>query len=135
MYKFKKITCFKPLRAYFYRMSESFEIPSLSKLYYDIGEVANMFSINASNLRYWEKEFSQLKPKKSANGKRKYSQDDIRLIATIHHLVKSRGYTIEGARKHLYGNKAEAVDKAEVIQKLNYVKKELQKILRTMNAE
>ena len=110
-------------------------VPQLDKLYYDIGEVAAMFDLNTSNLRYWEKEFKQLSPKKTGKGKRKFSQDDVRLIATINHLVNERGYTLEGARKHLSGNKKESVDKVEVLEKLAYVKGELQKILRTMKAE
>jgi DNA-binding transcriptional MerR regulator len=116
-------------------MNNSIQLPPLDKLYYTIGEVAKMFDINTSNLRYWEKEFKQLAPKKADSGKRKYSQDDVRLIAAIHHLVKERGYTIDGAKKHLSGHKKESVDHVEVIQKLAYVKDELQKILRTMRAE
>ncbi|MEY2963235.1 MAG: hypothetical protein RL754_496 [Bacteroidota bacterium] len=116
-------------------MTDSIQLPQLDKMYYTIGEVAKMFDINTSNLRYWEKEFRQLAPKKTDAGKRKYSQDNIRLIATIHHLVKDRGYTIEGAKKHLDGHKKEAVNHVEVIQKLAYVKDELQKILRTMRVD
>jgi len=110
-------------------------VPQLDKLYYDIGEVAAMFDLNTSNLRYWEKEFKQLAPKKTGKGKRKFSQDDVRLIATINHLVNERGFTLNGARKHLSSNKKESVDKVEVLEKLAYVKGELQKILRTMKAE
>jgi len=110
-------------------------VPQLDKLYYNIGEVAAMFDLNTSNLRYWEKEFKQLSPKKTGKGKRKFSQDDIRLIATINHLVNERGYTLEGARKQLINNKKASIEKVEILEKLSYVKGELQKILRTMKAD
>lgn len=109
-------------------------LPELSKRYYSIGEVAQMFGVKTSNLRYWESEFPQLTPSKTDSGKRKYSHDNIRVIATIHHLVKERGFTLEGAKKHLSNLKSEAVDQVEVVQKLKYVKGELQKILRTMKS-
>ena len=104
------------------------------KLYYSIGEVAEHFGLNSSNLRYWEREFRELDPKKTAAGKRKYSKDDIQVISTISHLVKERGYTIEGAKKHLKSQGKAPVKKVEALQKLGYVKSELQKILRTMQA-
>jgi len=115
-------------------MNTTTSLPELSKLYYSIGEVAEMFGMKTSNLRYWEKEFAALKPKKGNSGKRKYSHDDIRVIATINHLVRERGFTIDGAKKHLSGNKTAQVNQVEVIQKLAHVKEELQKILRTMRA-
>lgn len=105
------------------------------KLYYTIGEVADHFGLNTSNLRYWEREFKQLHPKKSSSGKRKYSQDDVAVIGTIHHLVKERGFTIEGAKKHLKDEGKSAVAKVEALEKLSFVKSELQKILRTMQAD
>lgn len=105
------------------------------KRYYDIGEVADYFGLNTSNLRYWEKEFKALSPKKSNSGKRKYSQEDVKLIATINHLVKEQGFTIEGAKKHLKEQGTTAVSRVEAVQKLGYVKEELQKILRTMKAD
>jgi DNA-binding transcriptional MerR regulator len=105
------------------------------KRYYDIGEVAEHFGLNTSNLRYWEKEFKQLSPKKNNSGKRKYTQEDVRLIATINHLVKERGFTIDGAKKHLKDEGKSAVSRVEAVQKLGYVKEELQKILRTMKAD
>jgi DNA-binding transcriptional MerR regulator len=105
------------------------------KLYYTIGEVAKHFGLNTSNLRYWEREFKQLHPKKNASGKRKYSKDDIAVIGAINHLVKDRGFTIEGAKKHLKDEGKSAVAKVEALEKLGYVKSELQKILRTMQAD
>ena len=71
------------------------------KLYYSIGEVAEMLGVNASLLRYWESEFSQLKPRKTSNGTRTYTQKDIDLLRRIYHLTKEKGFTLEGARDQL----------------------------------
>jgi DNA-binding transcriptional MerR regulator len=97
------------------------------KLYYSIGEVADAFHVNTSLIRFWEKEFDTLKPKKNNHGKRKYSQDDIKLIKTIYHLVKERGFTLEGARDYLRNKKSD-LSTSEVVEKLEFVKRELLKI-------
>ncbi len=75
--------------------SKTFEI---EKLYYSIGEVAEMFDVNASLIRFWEKEFPQLHPKKNARGNRVYSKKDLELFKKIHHLVKEKGFTLDGAK-------------------------------------
>ncbi len=75
--------------------SKTFEI---EKLYYSIGEVAEMFDVNASLIRFWEKEFPQLHPKKNARGNRVYSKKDLELFKKIHHLVKDKGFTLDGAK-------------------------------------
>ena len=75
------------------------ELPE--KRYYSIGEVAKTFDVNASLIRFWEKEFNNLSPKKSANGKRKYTSDDIVIIKQIFFLLKEKGYTIEGAKTYI----------------------------------
>jgi len=71
------------------------------KLYYSIGEVADMLEVNASNIRYWEKEFSIIKPHKNRRGNRIFTTLDIENLRFIHHLVKEKGHTIDGARKLL----------------------------------
>lgn len=71
------------------------------KLYYTIGEVAEMFSVNASLIRFWEKEFDILKPKKNKKGNRLFTPEDLQNLKLIYHLVKERGYTLDGARKIL----------------------------------
>ena len=71
------------------------------KLYYTIGEVSKAFKVNASLVRFWEKEFEILKPKKNKKGTRRYSAIDINNFQTIHHLVKEKGYTLEGAKEQL----------------------------------
>lgn len=82
----------------------------LTKLYYSIGEVAEMFSVSNSLIRYWETEFSILKPQKNRKGDRRYRVKDIRIMERIYTLVKERGFTLEGARKELSVKKVE-VDK------------------------
>jgi DNA-binding transcriptional MerR regulator len=117
-------------------MKETLDFDSLEKLYYSIGEVSKLLDINASNIRYWEKEFSKLKPKKDKNGNRKFTVDDIKLINAIHGMVKERGLTLDGARKKLNAEGIGAVKREhEALEKLSYVKSELQKILRTMKSE
>ena len=81
-----------------------FELPD--KLYYSIGEVAKAFDVNTSLIRFWEKEFPILKPKKNKKGNRFFSQEDIKNLKLIYHLVKERGYTLEGARITLDENKS-----------------------------
>lgn len=102
------------------------ELPE--KRYYAIGEVAKAFGVNTSLIRFWEKEFDVLKPKKNAKGNRKFTSHDIKNLQLIHHLVKERGFTIEGAKTHLKEEKQKALSNFEVIQKLQKVKAELLKI-------
>jgi DNA-binding transcriptional MerR regulator len=71
------------------------------KLYYSISEVAELLSVNTSLIRYWEKEFPQLRPNKIANGERRFTQKDIDLLKQIQALLKDQGFTIDGARKTL----------------------------------
>ena len=84
------------------------------KLYYSIGEIAEMFEVNASLIRFWEKEFPILKPKKNRKGNRLFTTKDIDNLKLIYHLVKERGFTLEGARKKLKDNKDDAIKEAEV---------------------
>lgn len=98
------------------------------KLYYNIGEVADAFSVNASLIRFWEKEFDEIQPKKNAKGNRKFTQQDVKTIALIYHLVKERGFTLEGAKTHLREDKNNTLSKFEIISKLKHVKSELTKI-------
>lgn len=98
------------------------------KLYYNIGEVADAFDVNASLIRFWEKEFEVLKPKKNAKGNRKFSKEDVKNLELIYHLVKVRGFTLEGAKIQLKENKKKPLDNFEIIRKLENVKAELLKI-------
>lgn len=102
------------------------ELPE--KRYYSIGEVAEAFEVNTSLIRFWEKEFDVLKPKKNAKGNRKFTQEDIKNLEFIYHLVKERGFTLEGAKTHLKENKQKTLSRFEIIRKLETVKAELLKI-------
>ncbi len=98
------------------------------KLYYSIGEVAEAFGVNTSLIRFWEKEFDVLKPKKNAKGNRRFTPQDIKNLELIYHLVKERGFTLDGAKIHLKQNKQKTLDQFEIIRKLKAVKAELLKI-------
>lgn len=76
---------------------------TLTKIYYSIGEVAKMYKVNASLIRFWSNEFKQIDPKTKKNGTRLYSQKDIATLNKIFHLVKVEGHTLEGAKKALRG--------------------------------
>ena len=102
------------------------ELPE--KRYYAIGEVADAFGVNTSLIRFWEKEFDALKPKKNAKGNRKFTPQDIDNLKLIYHLVKERGFTLEGAKIHLRENRKKTLSNFEIIQKLERVKAELTKI-------
>jgi len=96
------------------------------KLYYSISEVAQMFDVNETLLRFWEKEFPQISPKKAGRNIRQYRKEDIEQIRTIYNLVKVRGLKIAAAREALRKNK-EGVEKSiEVVERLRALKAELQ---------
>lgn len=98
------------------------------KRYYSIGEVAKAFEVNTSLIRFWEKEFEVLQPKKNAKGNRKFTPQDVKNLQLIFHLVKERGFTLEGAKVHLKENRSKTLTKFEVIHKLEHIKSELLKI-------
>jgi DNA-binding transcriptional MerR regulator len=94
----------------------------VEKLYYSITEVADMLQVNASLIRFWEKEFETLSPTKNKKGNRLFTPDDIEQLKLIHHLVKDRGFTLEGARQKLKNNKSEAVSENEIVDRLTRVR-------------
>ncbi|MDA8650624.1 MerR family transcriptional regulator [Flavobacteriaceae bacterium] len=102
------------------------ELPE--KRYYGIGELAKAMNVNTSLIRFWEKEFDVLRPKKNAKGNRKFSQDDVKNLKLIYHLVKERGFTLDGAKTHLKAHKNDTDSHFDIIQKLESVKAELLKI-------
>jgi DNA-binding transcriptional MerR regulator len=101
---------------------------SKSKLYYSIGEIATAFDVNASLIRFWDKEFDILKPKKNAKGNRMFTPEDVKNLQLIYHLVKERGFTLEGAKTHLKEGQKKTLDKYEIINKLESIKAELNSI-------
>lgn len=98
------------------------------KRYYGIGEVAKAFNVNTSLIRFWEKEFDALKPKKNAKGNRKFTPVDIQNLKLIYHLVKERGFTLDGAKIHLKEEKQQTLNNFEIISKLEDIKAQLIKI-------
>lgn len=105
----------------------------MEKLYYSISEVADMFNINQSNLRFWEKEFKQLHPKRNAKGTRFYTNDDIQLIKQIIFLVNEQKLTLDGARRKLSQKKDSIAKQQEVVERLKAVREELLGIAKAMS--
>ena len=99
-----------------YKEKESF------KLYYYIGEVSELLSVNPSLLRFWEKEFDVIRPSKNKKGNRIYKEKDVKNLKLIHYLVKERGFTLEGAKKKLKEGTDDLESKAELIERLGSVK-------------
>ncbi|MFN0728848.1 MerR family transcriptional regulator [Polaribacter gochangensis] len=98
------------------------------KRYYKIGEVAKAFEVNTSLIRFWEKEFDVIKPKKNAKGNRLFTQEDIANFKLIFNLVKERGFTLDGAKQKLKNNPESTINNHEIISRLESVKAELNKI-------
>ena len=98
------------------------------KRYYSIGEVAKAFDVNASLIRFWDKEFDNLKPKKNAKGNRMFTPEDVKNLQLIYHLVKERGFTLEGAKTHLKEGQKKTLDKFDIITKLESIKTQLTNI-------
>ncbi len=94
----------------------------IEKLYYTIGEVATMFGVNSSLIRFWEKEFDILKPKKNNKGNRLFTKEDVDNLKIIHHLVRDRGYTLQGAKAKIKDNKDEVLDNAAIVERLEEIK-------------
>ena len=97
------------------------------KLYYSIGEVAKAFDVNTSLIRYWEQEFPIIKPKKNKKGNRYFTPEDIKNLQIIYHLVKEKGYTLDGARIALTTN-SKISETVTIIDRLEFVKAELLKL-------
>jgi DNA-binding transcriptional MerR regulator len=95
------------------------------KRYYRIGEIAKAFNVNASLLRFWEKEFKEIQPRKKEGGARKYTPDDVNTIQKIYHLLKEKGLTIEGAKKQLKLKNLNEDSSLKLIQKLEQLKSDL----------
>lgn len=94
----------------------------VQKRYYTIGEVAKLFNVNPSLIRFWEGEFSVLQPKKNRKGNRLFTQEDIENIKIIYHLVKEKGYTLSGAKEEMKKNPDDIKDTQKVIESLSKLK-------------
>jgi DNA-binding transcriptional MerR regulator len=94
----------------------------INKLYYTMGEVTKMFDVNASQIRFYEKEFDILQPKKNKKGNRLFTPDDVENLKIIFSLVKDKGYTLHGAKDYLKNNKVEIKENQKVIDSLERLK-------------
>jgi len=94
----------------------------ISKMYYSMGEVAAMFDVNQSLLRYYEKEFEILQPKKNKKGNRYFTPEDIENLKVIFHLIRDKGYTIQGAKDHLKNNLNTTKDQQNIISALEHLR-------------
>ena len=92
------------------------------KLFYTIGEVAKRFDVNASLIRFWEKEFDSIKPQKNKKGNRLFTKEDLNNFHLIFHLVKERGYTLQGAKMKMKQNRVELEQSHEVIKNLQKIR-------------
>lgn len=94
----------------------------IEKKYYTIGEVAEMFGVATSLIRFWESEFDTIRPKKNRKGNRQFTKEDIENIRIIYHLVKEKGYTLQGAKDILKNSSGKVKDRMELIESLEKVK-------------
>jgi DNA-binding transcriptional MerR regulator len=96
--------------------------PKIEKLYYTIGEVAEMFNVNTSLIRFWEKEFDIIKPHKNKKGNRLFTPKDVESFHLIYHLVKEKGMTLKGAKKKLKENREDTFNNFEVVSRLEKIR-------------
>jgi len=94
----------------------------IEKKYFSIGEVAEIMGVATSLIRFWETEFDIIKPKKNRKGNRQFTKEDIENVKLIYHLVKEKGYTLQGAKDLLKNNSSDLKDKMIIIEQLNSLK-------------
>ena len=97
-------------------------------MFYSIGEVAKKFNVNTSLIRFWEKEFDIIKPQKNKKGNRLFTPEDVDNFYIIFHLVKERGFTLEGAKKKLKENREDTTQNVEIVKSLAKIKEFLLEI-------
>jgi DNA-binding transcriptional MerR regulator len=120
-------------------LTSNIDIKELSKLYYTIGEVASMFDVNRSLIRFWEKEFTIIQPKKNKKGNRLFTPKDIENFNKIYNLVKIQGFTLEGAKKELKKKSLptettlETIPIEQILSKLEKIKENLLKLKHNLN--
>ena len=102
--------------------------PKIEKLYYTIGEVAKMFNVNTSLIRFWEKKFDIIKPHKNKKGNRLFTPQDVDNFHLIYHLVKEKGMTLKGANKKLKENKEDTLENFEIVKRLQDIRATLLEI-------
>ena len=102
--------------------------PEIEKIFFTVGEVAGMFDVNASLIRYWDSQFNILKPQKNKKGNRLFSKEDVENIKLIFHLVKERKLTIKGAKLKLKENRPDTENNFEIVKRLQEIKQQLVEI-------
>jgi DNA-binding transcriptional MerR regulator len=95
------------------------------KLFFSLSEVAQQYHIPESTLRFWEKSFPEIKPLKAGGGIRQYRREDVEMVGLIHHLVKEKGMTLQGARQRIKQNPTTAAQNAKVVEQLKGIREEL----------
>lgn len=103
------------------------------KKYYKIGEVADILDIPASTLRFWEKEFTIIKPKRNASNIRYYSLDDIETIRMVYYLVKEKGLKLDAAQQQIKQNRSNVSKRHEVVERLKEIREELRRMEEALN--
>ncbi len=106
----------------------SMQDDEITKLYYSIGEVSEMFDVSKSLIRFWESEFDILKPHKNSKGDRRFTQKNLDQFKIIYHLVKERGFTLDGAKKEIKNNKDSLIKKNQMVKSLTEIKGFLEKL-------
>lgn len=107
----------------------------IEKLYYTIGEVAKMFEVNTSLIRFWEKEFDIIKPKRNKKGNRLFTKQDVENFYIIYHLVKERGLTLDGTKKKMKENKEDTINNFEVVKSLSNIKQLLLEVKESLGGD
>jgi len=102
--------------------------PKIEKIFFTVSEVAELFNVKPSLVRYWENQFDALKPHKNKKGNRLFTKNDIELVRLIFHLVKERGLTLKGAQQKLRENREETINNYEIVKRLQNVRKQLTEI-------
>ena len=101
------------------------DVDKLEKLYYSIGEVADMLGVSKSLIRYWENEFDFLNPKKNRKGDRRFTKENIQQLLIIYELVKERGFTLEGAKQEIKATRKRLITKQELTTRLQHLRNEI----------
>lgn len=105
----------------------------LSKKYYKIRDAAEILNVSEATLRYWEREFPEVKPMRSTSNQRYYTPDDIEVLRIIYYLVKVRGLKIEAAKEQMRLNKTNITKRMDIITKLTDVRDELEEMLKALS--
>ncbi|MDR0711897.1 MAG: MerR family transcriptional regulator [Prevotellaceae bacterium] len=106
--------------------------PKIEKVYFSIGEVASMFEVNTSLIRFWEREFDIIKPHKNKKGNRLFTPKDVDNFRIIYHLVKEEGLTLDGARKRLKNKMTDEEINLEIVKSLENVREMLLEVKNTL---